>query len=76
MDDKQEIEEILKEIKTAPETFRLAIQLYEGMTNGKDRADLGKAIREAKEAFTSLDITLEDIQIDLEYEFIRNHGHY
>jgi pilus assembly protein TadC len=76
MDDKQEIEEILKEIKSAPETFKLAIQIYEGMTNGKDRAELGKAIREAREALTILDITLEDIQIDLEYEFIRDHGHY
>jgi len=76
MDDKQEIEEILKEIKSAPETFKLAIQIYEGMTNGKDRAELGKAIREAREALTILDITWEDIQIDLEYEFIRDHGHY
>jgi len=76
MDDKQEITEILEEIKAAPETFKLAIRLYEGMSNGKDRADLGKAIREAKNALTSLDITLEDIQIDLEYEFIRDHGHY
>jgi len=74
--DKTEISEILQEIKTAPETFKIAIQVYEKMPNGKDRADLGKAIREAKEAFTSLDITLEDIQIDLEYEFIRDHGHY
>jgi len=74
--DKQEISEILKEIKSAPETFKLAIEIYEKMSNGKDRADLGKAIREAKDAFTSLDITLEDIQIDLEYEFIRDHGHY
>ena len=74
--DKQEISEILKEIKSAPETFKLAIQVYEGMSNGKDRAELGKAIHEAKAAFTSLDITLEDIQIDLEYEFIKQQGHY
>ena len=74
--DEQEISEILKEIKSAPETFKLAIQVYEGMSNGKDRAELGKAIREAKDAFTSLDITLEDIQIDFEYEFIKQQGHY
>ena len=74
--DEKEISEIFKEIKSAPETFKLAIQVYEGMSNGKDRAELGKAIREAKDALTSLDITLEDIQIDLEYEFIRDHGHY
>jgi len=74
--DKQEISEILKEIKSAPEIFKLAIQVYEKMPNGKDRAELGKAIREAKDAFTSLDITLEDIQIDLEYEFIKQQGHY
>ena len=74
--DEKEISEILKEIKSAPETFKLAIQVYEGMSNGKDRAELGKAIHEAKAAFTSLDITLEDIQIDLEYEFIKQQGHY
>ncbi len=74
--DEKEISEILKEIKSAPETFKLAIQVYEGMSNGKNRAELGKAIHEAKAAFTSLDITLEDIQIDLEYEFIKQQGHY
>ena len=74
--DEKEISEILAEIKSAPETFKLAIEVYEQMLNGKDRAELGKAIREAKDALTSLDITLEDIQIDLEYEFIRDHGHY
>ncbi len=74
--DEKEISEILAELKSAPETFKFAIALYEKMPNGKDRADLGKAIREAKDSFTSLDITLEDIQIDLEYEFIRDHGHY
>ncbi len=74
--DKQEISELLEEIKSAPETFKLAIKIYEAMSNGQDRAELGKAIREAKDAFTSLDITLEDIQIDLEYEFIKQQGHY
>jgi hypothetical protein len=74
--DEKEISEVLAEIKSAPETFKLAIEIYEKMSNGKDRADLGKAIREAKDALTSLDITLEDIQIDLEYEFIKQQGHY
>ena len=33
--DKKEITEILAEIKSAPETFKLAIEVYEKMSNGK-----------------------------------------
>lgn len=73
---KKEVEEIVLELKSAPETFNLAVKLYNTMKNGSDRAELGKAIREAKEAMTLLDITLEDIQIDLEYEYIKQQGHY
>ena len=73
---KKEEEEILSELKSAPETFSLAVKLYDTMQNGRERAELGKAIREAKQAMIVLDITLEDIQIDLEYEYIKQQGHY
>ena len=76
--DEKEVKEIIEHIRESPVIFNAAIKLYHDMPAGKDRRDLGEAIRAAKEAFTKLDVTLEDIQLDLEYEQMKAAGlsHY
>ena len=60
-----ELNEIIKELQSAPEVFRLAIKFYNSMPSGKNKKELGRCISEAKENFRMLDVILEDIQWDL-----------
>lgn len=63
-----ELNEIIKELQSAPEVFRLAIKFYNSMPSGQNKKELGRCISEAKENFRMLDVILEDIQWDLEKE--------
>ena len=57
-----ELNEIIKELQSAPEVFRLAIKFYNSMPSGKNKKELGRCISEAKENFRMLDVILEDLE--------------
>ena len=69
---KDELNEIFSELRTAPQTFKYAVEVYNSLPKDHpERKVLARAIRDAREDFTKLDVLLEDMQLDIHYEEIR-----
>ena len=69
---KDELNEIFSELHSAPQTFKYAINVYKSLPKDHpERKVLAQAIRDAKDDFTKLDVLLEDMQLDVEYEEIK-----
>lgn len=69
---KDELDEIFSELHSAPQTFKYAINVYNSLPKDHpEREPLADAIRNARADFTRLDVLLEDMQLDIEYEEIR-----
>lgn len=65
---KEEFEAILAELKEAGPVLKLAIEIYNTMPEGTKKKRLAEAIKAAQADLIKLDVILENIQLDLEYE--------
>ena len=69
---KNEMDEIFSELHSAPQTFKYAINVYNSLPkDNPEREPLADAIRNARADFTRLDVLLEDMQLEIEYEEIK-----
>ena len=69
---KDELNEIFSELHSAPQTFKYAINVYKSLPKDHpERKALAQAIRDARDDFTKLDVLLEDMQLDIHYEEIK-----
>lgn len=64
----EEFEAILAELKEAGPVLKLAIEIYNTMPEGTKKTRLAEAIKAAQTDLIKLDVILENIQLDLEYE--------
>ena len=69
---KDELNEIFSELHSAPQTFKYAINVYKSLPKDHpERKVLAQAIRDARDDFTKLDVLLEDMQLDIEFEEVK-----
>ena len=69
---KDELDEIFSELRTTPQTFKYAVEVYNSLPKDHpERKVLAQAIRDARDDFTKLDVLLEDMQLDIEYQEVK-----
>jgi len=64
----EEFDAIIAELKDAGPVLKLAIEIYNTMPEGEKKKRLAEAIKAAKADLIKLDVILENLQLDLEYE--------
>ncbi len=70
---RDELNEIFSELHSAPQTFKYAINVYKSLPEDHpEREVLADAIRNARADFTRLDVLLEEMQLDIEYEEVKD----